>query len=323
MNIFNYNFRKANTYFLVLIIIICFFTCSLFYYLNIYNQHKITKTINDNVQNRKITIFEKEIDKERIEDIEHVKLVLENYYNSTIEYNDQELSISNILLYDESIRKENVVIVPKSLNLKINDTIKIKNDTFTIIDYTDKNTIYMSSNDIEKIKDNNDKNYIVIVDDYNNSNEVFKKIKKLNLEASVGVLDTRKVDNIKKVIERVSIFNNIVIIISIVLIIEIYLYIFKEELKNISLLKILGYKNSIINFKLFLYTLNILLISFLVNSMISVLLNYYLIHIKRLNIKIYNNITNSKLMLIYLIVSVLFLFINYYRIKKVNSLDNL
>ena len=236
MNIFNYNFRKANTYFLVLIIIICFFTCSLFYYLNIYNQHKITKTINDNVQNRKITIFEKEIDKERIEDIEHVKLVLENYYNSTIEYNDQELSISNILLYDESIRKENVVIVPKSLNLKINDTIKIKNDTFTIIDYTDKNTIYMSSNDIEKIKDNNDKNYIVIVDDYNNSNEVFKKIKKLNLEASVGVLDTRKVDNIKKVMERISIFNNIVIIISIVLIIEIYLYIFKEELKNISLL---------------------------------------------------------------------------------------
>ena len=327
MNIFYYNFKKANTYLLILILTICFFATTIFYYLNITNQKRIDTTLNDNIQNRKITIFTSEIDKEKIQSIDHVVLVLENYYSAVIEYKEEEISLTNILLYDEKSIQEGEVIVPRTFNLKIDDDIEIKSKKFRIAGLSKNKTIYMNGSDIFNILDErelNEKNYLIIVDDYKNSDKVLKTINELNIEANKSILDTRKVDNLKKIINRIAVFNNIVSIISIIMIVEIYIYTFKEETKNISLLKLLGYSNITINTKLFNYTNILMLTSFLITALFSALINYYLIHIKFYNINMFSNIIyNIKLFYIYIAVIVFFFFINSIKIKKIKPLENI
>lgn len=327
MNIFYYNFKKANTYLLILILTICFFATTIFYYLSITNQKRIDTTLNDNIQNRKITIFTSEIDKEKIQSIDHVVFVLENYYSAVIEYKEEEISLTNILLYDEKSIQEGEVIVPRTFNLKIDDDIEIKSKKFRIAGLSKNKTIYMNGSDIFNILDErelNEKNYLIIVDDYKNSDKVLKTINELNIEANKSILDTRKVDNLKKIINRIAVFNNIVSIISIIMIVEIYIYTFKEETKNISLLKLLGYSNITINTKLFNYTNILMLTSFLITALFSALVNYYLIHIKFYNINIFSNIIyNIKLFYIYIAVIVFFFFINSIKIKKIKPLENI
>lgn len=325
MNIFLYNFKKTNTFLLIIIISICFFIPNVFYYLSINNQNKIDKKINENLSNRRITIFDSDINKKQIEEIEHIKLIIDNYYSASIMYKNEEIPLIDVLLFNEHNMLEGNVIVPKQLNLKINDTIILNGKEFNVIDLCSEQKIYMSNKDIIKLlkkDDLNNKSIYIIVDDYNNIEKVYNKIESMNIEASKPIIDTKKIDNLKRIMKRITISQKITSIITIILIIEIYLYIFKEEIKNISLMKIMGYNNKSINIKLSIYTCTLLLISFIINILLSFIINLYLIHFKGFKLSAFSNIINNKTMIIsYIIISILFYFINKYKTKKLAYLD--
>jgi len=327
MNIFYYNFKKINNFFLIILITICLLIPSIFYYLELFNQKKIDTTINSNINNRKITIYEKNIDLNKIKDIEHVSLVVKNYYTASIEYNDEEVSLKNIELYNGQKYEEDEIIIPRYFQKDKNDILRINNYNFRIAELTNDNHIYMNNKYIEKMIPKNNKediNYLIITDDYQNTDYVYEQLIKDNIEANKNLVDTSKIDNLKRIIERINIFKIITNIMSILIIIEIFLYIYREEIKNISLLRILGYSNIRINNKLYCYINFLMIISIFINTIISIIINK-IISIKKIyNVGIIDNlIYNKTQFLIYLVIMIIIYFIYLHKIKKTNALEML
>lgn len=164
----------------------------------------------------------------------------------------------------------------------------------------------------------NYKEYIVVIDDFNNINKVLSLLANQNIFGDI--LNHNANEEIKSEQLIVNTLKIIIILVNLIilcLIIKFINEIVKEELYNIALLKILGFNNIKIVLWFLLVVINIYLISFVISSFFYFSITF---------IKFLNNFINRKymlesilysniLLLLCLFISILF---TYFKIKNVN-----
>lgn len=164
----------------------------------------------------------------------------------------------------------------------------------------------------------NYKEYIVVIDDFNNINKVLSLLANQNIFGDI--LNHNANEEIKSeqlIINTLKIIIILVNLIILCLIIKFINEIVKEELYNIALLKILGFNNIKIVLWFLFVVINIYFISFVISSLFYFLITF---------IKFFNNFINRKymlesilysniLLLLCLFISILF---TYFKIKNVN-----
>lgn len=164
----------------------------------------------------------------------------------------------------------------------------------------------------------NYKEYIVVIDDFNNINKVLRELAHQNIFGDI--LNHNANEEIKSEQIIINILKVIIILVNLIilcLIIKFINEIVKEELYNIALLKILGFNNIKIVLWFLFIVINIYLISFIISSFFYFLITF---------IKFFNDFINRKymfesilysnvLLLLCLFISILF---TYFKIKNVN-----
>ncbi len=270
-----------------------------------------------------------------VSDIEKTKLAkkyypLMHYQNDTTEFIYIDDNIIDIK-YGSYINSENEVIVSKSMNLNINDTINVHINDYeyklTVAGIYDdinynismnhqiNNSIICSYDFLYSIIDLNNIHEIVVqINDYDNVDNFLKKIH------SYGSYDSIINDKNSNILNRYKGFSNGMVNLSKIVMLFIILFvgiinyvIINDNIIDIAILKSFGYSNMATTILIFTYSLLLLLISLVPGITISLML-----------LLLSNNLIVLKMSMIikcvlsFAIIDLLVLSFFYYYIRKIN-----
>lgn len=357
-------FRNIKNKFPQIIILASVFLFALLVLL-IYNFYK--KTFNSSVinalNNRELVVINENLDKKNEDSLKEIKKIdgvfdcnIRYYSISLFEAKEEYMFQFDYLIKEEIIIKsgKNIdellngeIILPSNLvsEYSIDDKInfyskdKEKEYSFTVagfyIDELGNNKIYISKEYLLKLSNEldielPDNKYTVIVDDYDNLENVILKLEERGYSANL--YDRSGIDKINS---YMKVFTTLKIMIAILLVISVFILsillnnIISTENKDISIMKLSGYKKHQILSTIFFRILVLILI---VLGFIFIFYNFIYIIVLLLNFNnsfcnfFVNNYLSSLLSLIlifgiYVIVSFISCIIFSYKINRVSLID--
>lgn len=296
-NIIRITNKKNKKYYIVYLTFLLTFIIMIACYCYINNVYKYT--VKNRLQNRVLNVMNykniKGLEK-KISNISHIKAFYHGYTNIVMFSDDNQKYLFNYYNYKVDLLdgKEtteltgNNIIIPDSLNYKNNKLTAYLNGEkydFNIIGIYNSKTV--GSNDIfasETFMKNNSVDYNenywnVIVDDYDNLNQVIKRLQKIKLDAALKDDTGIKNINIYKLCLNMFSFGELFLLIfSIYIMLIIIKDIINSNNKDIAILKTCGFHNSTI---LNIIINNLLKVSLKIITIVTpiTLLFYYLLFI--------------------------------------------
>ena len=197
--------------------------------------------------------------------------------NNILNKNNNEVVFpSKLKIGDKYISTEDML--NKNVAIEIYNDEKIEKYTFFVIGIYQtenyiNNIIYTSSEEMNSLSlEETMTSYIIVINDYKNVKKVIADLQKMNYNASIADYTTQKelnlLLNIKKIISLI-----IICIISIILILfnTIVVNILSDDVKDIAVLKSIGYTNLIISRISLIKIVSFTTVSFMISIFISMI----------------------------------------------------
>lgn len=302
-----------------------------------YYQYVLESGVGNKIINRKLVIINNGNDISN--DIKNVANIIDCYpyiyinglYNE-MNFNIEYLSSAEYNLLDGNyIKQKNEILVPKSFNLDINQVIGIIiNDEkydLKIVGYSSSESIIISKDFLTMLSSNNyneSEYYYLISENYkfveSTINSLSEKGYNVFLENTDGL---NEYIELQKFISLLVKFIYFLVLINMIFIVYIIKNIFLAELKNIAILKAIGYTNINICLIALFKVLILLFISFIIP--ILIFMGVIAILNKLFNVEYILFSSKNQFLLSYFVVclcSVLLLILNYIPLfSKIKKID--
>ncbi len=312
------------------------------YFLDYYG-NMINEYASINEESRLLSIYYyDEYDEElikKIESIENVLYVYEDYSNWQVKTIDEEYGVLNYKYRDiniidgRSIENNFEVIVSKDIvekhNLDVNKSIEINDYDFTICGVTDSHSSILFINP-ESIRILATENYGIVSDinilvsEYNVMDEVILKIKELGYEAEKNEVMNTKMTKMEELVKSVSFGVYVVGIISVFILFLSIKMLLENDKKNNALFKLFGFtiiKVILINFIWYVFMLGItsllILLMYFILYLIMNILNVYMVSI---NMFVYYLLLICLLAILIIIISFIYVTL---KTRKIDILEQL
>lgn len=185
--------------------------------------------------------------------------------------------LNKTLSFSYTAYDENGEMFNKSINVKMIGTYKASetnlNDNVCFMNENLKKTVYYEAYSFkEKEYDYEEMPLMLVVDSFQNMDEVLKKLESLEYGYNKLVVDIP--DYLEELDNSMTIFSSIILLINLCLIVILFNMFFNRNLRNLKLYKFLGYSNKNIKFINLFCNIIIALIAFLVSIILSVVYKY-------------------------------------------------